>query len=185
MNNRAVITTTVGYMCWALMAWMVSVPGTALLGGDAGQMMHGATAMAYPLAIVLAVMGVFACLQGRSLDSIVFFGGTALFWTEGMMATTGMGMSAAAGYFAWYNLVWAVFFAYVGFASMKADMLRMLFLYGLALDFLLSAISLWGGGDTLMMIGNYIGLLVGIVAILISARAVMDHGAGGDPNRAG
>jgi hypothetical protein len=36
-----------------------------------------------------------------------------------------------------------------------------------------------------MMIGNYIGLIVAIVAILISARAVMDHGAGGDPNRAG
>jgi succinate-acetate transporter protein len=181
MNNRSVITTTVGYMCWALMAWMVSVPGTALFAGT-GEMMHAPAAMAYPLAIVLAVMGIFACLQGRSLDSIVFFSGTALFWTEGMMAS---GAMDPAGYFAWFNLVWAVFFAYVGFASMKADMLRMLFLYGLALDFLLNAISGWGGGGTLMMIGNYIGLIVAILAILVSAKAVMDHGAGGDPNRAG
>ncbi|HET7358868.1 MAG TPA: hypothetical protein VFJ04_01875 [Rhodanobacteraceae bacterium] len=180
MNNRAVVTTTVGYMCWTLMLWMVCLPGTFLFAGT-GEMLHTPTAIAYPLAIVLAVAGIFTYLQGRTLDAIVFLAGTALFWSFGMLMA---GAMDPVGYIAWYELVWAVFFAYVGFGSLKADMLRMLFLFAVALNMLLDAIHFWGGSDMLAMVANYVGLIAAILAILVSARAVMDHGAGGDPNRA-
>ena len=81
-NNRAAITSTVGYMCWALTAWMLSMPAAGWFAEKG--LTHGVM-MAFPLAIVLAIMGILAFMQGRSLDAIIFFGGAGLFWTQHLL----------------------------------------------------------------------------------------------------
>ena len=77
MNNKAVITSTVGYMCLGLTGWMVSMPNAGWFDQVQG---HG-TAMLLPLALVLVVMGILAFLNERMLDAVIFFGGAGLFWS--------------------------------------------------------------------------------------------------------
>lgn len=183
-NNRAAVTSTVGYMCLALTAWMLSMPAAGWFA-EKGYM-HGEM-MAFPLAIVLAIMGILAFMQGRSLDAIIFFGGAGLFWTEHLLMVAMQGGQAMdpGSYTGWFYFIWAVFFAYVWVGSFKAGIVRMLFLLGLWLTLLALAIAGWFGLTGFWMLGGYLGLITAILAAIVSAMAVISHGFAGDPNSAG
>ncbi len=127
-NSKAVVTTTVGYMCIALTGWMISMSNAAWFSQVYG---HG-TALMYPLAILLAVIGILAYLGNRGLDAIVFFGVAGLFWADYLCSTSmSSGSMEPHSYTGWYAIIWAVFFCYVWLGSFKSGILRMLFLLGL------------------------------------------------------
>jgi len=73
-NNCRVTTSAGGYMCLALAIWMVSMADAAWYDKVYA---HGFAPL-LPMAIVLGAMGIPAHLPGRSLDAVVFFGGTGL-----------------------------------------------------------------------------------------------------------
>jgi uncharacterized protein len=174
MNNKAVITSTVGYMCLALTGWMLSMPNAGWFDKLYG---HG-LAMMFPLALVLGVMGILAFLNERTLDAVIFFGGAGLFWTGHLyrIASTTAGAADPGHYSGWYFFIWAVFFCYVWFGSFKAGIERLLFLLGLWLTLLALAIGEWGDLHAFTVLGGYLGLATAILAAITSAMAVIAHG---------
>ncbi len=181
INSKSVATTTVGYMCLALAGWMLSMPNAAWF-----PKLYGfGEAMIYPLAIVLAVMGILSFLQSRALDTIVFFGGAGLFWSDYTYYASSSFSNAMepSAYTGWYAFVWAVFFCYVWLGSFKSGVLRMLFLLGLWLTLLALAIGSWASSGVFIVLGGYLGLITSILAAITSAKDVIGHGLkGGDPN---
>jgi len=174
MNNKAVITSTVGYMCLGLTGWMLSMPNAGWFDQVQG---HG-WAMMLPLAVILVVMGILAFLNERALDGIIFFGGAGLFWSghEYLMAVTPAAHSAEPiHYTGWYYFIWAVYFCYVWFGSFRAGLERLLFLLGLWLTLLALTISSWTGMHGFMILGGYLGLATAILAVIVSANAVITH----------
>lgn len=179
MNNKAAITSTVGYMCLALTGWMISMPNAGWFDQVQG---HG-SALLFPLALVLVVMGILAFLSERALDAVIFFGGAGLFWSvhEFLLGEVGAGAGAAESprYAGWYWFIWAVFFCYVWLGSFKAGLERMLFLLGLWLTLLALAIGAWTGLHGFQVLGGYLGLATAILAAITSAVAVISHGMSG------
>jgi uncharacterized protein len=176
MNNKTVITSTVGYMCLALTGWMLSMPHAGWFDNLYG---HGVAIM-LPLAFILGVMGILAFTNEQVLDAIIFFGGTGLLWS-GHAYLHPMGLTPAdaaepAHYTGWYWFIWAVFFCYVWFGSFGAGLSHVLFLLGLWLTLLALAIGEWTGFHSLLVLGGYLGLITSIIAAIISALAVIEHG---------
>lgn len=176
MSNKGVITSTVGYMSLALTGWMLSMPNAGWFDKLYG---HG-SAMLLPLALVLAVMGILAFMNERTLDAIIFFGGAGLFWSEHvyLSALNAAGTQDPAHYTGWYLFIWAVFYCYVWLGSFRAGLERLLFLLGLWLTLLALAIGEWGGLHSITVLGGYLGLITSIIAAIISAEAVIRHGFG-------
>lgn len=181
-TNRTTITTTIGYMAWALAFWMISMPHALWLSD---KLFAPAVNMEYPLAILLFVMGILAFFQDQTLDSIVFFGGGGLLWVA-QLAMAG-GAMGAASYFGWFYFIWAVFLAYVwvgSFSSGFAGIVRMLFLLGAWLTLLALAIGSWASLGGFVVLGGYIGLVTAILAGIVSASSVITHGMRATPTTA-
>ncbi len=179
--NQSTSTATVGFMCLALAGWMVSM---ATAGWFDRIYPHG-LANSSALAVLLVIMGILAFVHGRSLDSIIFFGGSALFWT-GSHVYGHLGSQAGAAepgsYSGWYWFVWTLFFAWVFLGSFKAELQRTLFLLGLWLTLLALAIGEWTGIHGFTLAGGYLGLITSILAAITSAMEVIGHGLSGQPN---
>lgn len=173
MNNKAAITSTIGYMCLALTGWMLSMPNAGWFDVAHG---HG-PAMLYPMGVVLIVMGILSFMNERTLDAIIFFGGAGLFWAghEYLIGVAVVGSDEPARYSAWYWFIWAVFFFYVWLGSFSAGIVRMLFLLGLWLTLLALAIGFWMGSHSFTVLGGYLGLITSILAAINSAMAVIPH----------
>ncbi len=181
-TSKSVATTTIGYMCLALTGWMVSMPNASWFSKSYA---YG-DAMLYPLAVVLAVMGILSFLQGRALDAIVFFGGGGLFWSDylHMAAATSVGTADPPTYVGWYAFIWAVFFCYVWLGAFKSGIIRFLFLLALWLTLLALAIGNWGAIHGFVVLGGYLGLITSILAAIASAFDVISFGMKvEDPNR--
>jgi uncharacterized protein len=182
VSGRAAITATVGFMCWALVGWMLSMVNA---GWFASVFVAGESLL-LPLSILLGIMGILAFIDQRTLDAVTFFGGAGLFWSDrGLIVAERMmaaGVNSAGTqpqhYTGWFGFVWAVYFFYLWLASMRGGGLRMLFLLGLWLTLLLLAIADWGLGHVLDLIGGYLGLITSILALLLSAQAIMDQDRG-------
>ncbi|MGH8282229.1 MAG: hypothetical protein ACRESE_00075 [Gammaproteobacteria bacterium] len=176
MNNRLVISSTIGFMCIGLVAWMADLSPTTWV---AGPNMH-ATLMAFTLGtVILGVIAILSFFHGRTLDAIIFFGAAGYFFT---VRHTGMGhmgmMGDSMGTFGWFYLIWAVFFFYVWLGSFKAGWARSLFLLTAWLAILAFCLSSWIGWHGFDYIGGYIGLFAGLVAAYISAAEIINHGCG-------
>lgn len=170
MNNKAAITSTIGYMCLALTGWMLSMPTAGWFEVSHG---HG-TAMMYPMSVVLIVMGILSFVNERTLDAIIFFGAAGLFWAGHQQLIGAPGEAAEpAQYTGWYWFIWAVFFCYVWVGSFSAGSVRMLFLLGLWLTLLALAVSHWIGGHGLTVLSGYLGLITSILAAITSAMAAI------------
>jgi uncharacterized protein len=174
-SNRCVTTSTVGYMCLALTLWMVSMADAAWYDKVYA---HG-TALMFPMAIVLGVMGIFAYLHGRSLDSLVFFGGTGLLWSAhaaGLAAAATSATPEPVSYAGWYWAVWTVFFGYVWLGSFRAGLTRQLFLLGLSIALGAFALYEWTSLRVFDLISGYVGLVTAVIAMIISASDVIYFG---------
>jgi succinate-acetate transporter protein len=181
-TSKSVATTTIGYMCLALTGWMISMPNASWFSRSYS---YG-DGMLYPLAIVLAIMGILSFFQGRGLDAIIFFGGTGLFWSNyvHLTAANNAGIVDPPSYAGWYVFIWAVFFCYVWLGSFKSGIIRFLFLLGLWLTLLALAIGNWGSLHGITILGGYLGLITSILAAIVSAFEVISYGRKfGDPNR--
>jgi uncharacterized protein len=173
MNNKAAITSTIGYMCLALTGWMLSMPNAGWFDVSHG---HG-TAMLYPMAIVLIVMGILSFVNERTIDAIIFFGGAGLFWagSQYLIGVAAVGSDEPVRYSGWYWFIWAVFFCYVWIGSLTVGIVRMLFLLGLWLTLLALAIGFWISSHGFSVLGGYLGLITSILAAINSAVAVITH----------
>jgi succinate-acetate transporter protein len=170
MNYKSVITSTVGYMCLGLTGWLLSMPSAGWFDKVYG---HG-TAMMFPLAVILAVIGILAYTNERTLDSVVFFGGSGLFWS-GHVYLSGATSGAAdpGAYTAWYFIIWSIYFCYVWLGSFKEGSGRFLFLLGLWLTLLALAIGDWTSQTRFTVLGGYLGLITSIIAAIVSANSVI------------
>jgi uncharacterized protein len=169
MNNKAVITSTVGYMCLALTGWLLSMPNAGWFDRLYG---HGIATM-FSLALILGVMGILAFLNERTLDAVIFFGGAGLFWSGHIYRTAAPDPGHYSG---WYFFIWSVFFCYVWLGSFKAGIERLLFLLGLWLTLLALAIGEWGNLQAFTVLGGYLGLATSVLAAITSAMAIIPHG---------
>ncbi len=172
-TSRATITTTVGFMCLGLTWWILSM-------SDAGwfdKIYPGGVAM-LTLSVVLAIIAILAFVEHRTLDAVIFFGAAAWFGSL-HAALAGTGATEPAHYDGWLGIVWAVYFFYLWLAALKGDVVRMLFLLGSWLSLLAFALGSWGLGHILIVIDGYIGLATGILAVIVSASAIIGHGPSG------
>ncbi len=168
--SRATIVATVGFMCLGLAGWMISMANA----GWFEKVYPGGTSLLLPFSIVLAVVGILAFVDQRTLDAVIFLGGAGFLWSQHL----GAGSAQPAHYVGWYAIIWAVYFFYLWLAALKADMVRMLFLLGLWLTLLAIALDYWGLGHLLMVIGGYIGLATSVLAIIVSASAILGRNLG-------
>lgn len=178
LGSRAVAVSTVGYLCLGLAGWMVSMVAAGWFSGSFG------SALLFPLAVVLAIMGVLAFVSGRGLDSIVFFTGTVLFGTASAYRTvidTGKTPDPLS-YLGWYACLFAIFFGYIWAGSFKSGRTRSLFLLGMWVTMILAAIGAWTGVDGFFMAAGYIGLITSAIAIVVSANEVIRLGSNVNPN---
>ncbi|MGH8143604.1 MAG: hypothetical protein ACREU2_13945 [Steroidobacteraceae bacterium] len=176
-NSRSTITATVGFMCWALMFWMLSMSHA---GWYTHTFAHG-IALLMPLSVLLAIMGILSFIDLHALDAVIFFGGAGLFWSVHASLMGGAAHGGAAepvSYVGWYAIVWAVYFFYIWLGHFRGQLVRMLFLLGAWLSLLALAISAWGLGHVLMLIGGYLGLATAVLAAIISASTIMGRGPG-------
>jgi hypothetical protein len=98
------------------------------------------------------------------------------------MAGEAGGAPEPGSYGGWYFFVWTLFFAWVWFGSLKADLQRMLFLLALWLTLLALAIGDWTGIHGFTLAGGYLGLITSILAAITSAVEVIGHGSKRQPN---
>lgn len=178
MNNKSVSTATIGYMAYALTCWLIGVTVTGWAHGND----PGIWAVAFPLAILLLVMGILECVHGRVLDTVIFFGGFALFWSVHSVLQLSGHDAPSAGYIGWVVIVWAVFYAWIFIAALKGGFWRMLFLLAVWLTYLAFAIDSWGNLHVFEIIGGYLSLATGVLAAIISANEIICHGRSGHLN---
>ncbi len=180
MNTRAkaVAVSTVGYMCLAITGWMLQMSNASWFSRQYG------LAILYPLAILLAVMGILSFAQNRGLDSIVFFGGAGLLGTLGAYfpAHALAGAVAPASYLGWFACLWGIFFLYVWAGSFKSGVPRMLFLLALWLSLGCIAIGDWSGVGGWIMAGGYLGLISSVLAFVASGSEIVGYGRTTNPN---
>jgi succinate-acetate transporter protein len=172
-GSRAVAVSTVGYLCFGLAGWMVSM--------DAAGWFHGAfgTAILYPLSVILAIMGILGFVCGRGLDAIIFFTGATLFSTSSAyMVMIGNGKTAdPVSYLGWYACLFAIFFGYIWAGSFRSGRVRSAFLLGTWLTLILAAIGAWTGATGFYMASGYIGLITAAIAMIVSANEVIGLGS--------
>ena len=180
MNTRtkAVAVATVGYMCLAITGWMLQMSGASWFSRPFGW------AILYPLAVLLAVMGILSFTQNRGLDSIVFFGGAGLLGTIAayVPAHAYIGVTAPRTYLGWFACLWGIFFLYVWAASFKSGFPRMLFLLALWLSLGSIAIGNWSGVGGWIMAGGYLGLISSALAFVVSGSEIVRYGRITNPN---
>ncbi len=173
-TSRATIVATVGFMCLGLTWWILSM-------SDAGwfdKIYPGGTAM-LSVSLVLAIVAVLAFIEQRTLDAVIFFGGAAWFASLHAALTATGATSEPAHYDGWLGIVWTVYFFYLWLASLKGDTVRMLFLLGSWLSLLAFSLGSWGLGHVLIVIDGYIGLATGILAVIVSASAIINASSAG------
>jgi len=174
MNNRLVISSTIGYLCIGLTAWMGNLAPTHWVAGPSMQAMI----MMFTLGtVVLGVMAILSFFHGRTLDAIIFFGAAAYFFTGSHHGNMGA-QADSASTMGWYFLVWAIFVFYVWIASFKAGRARFLFLLAVWLALLALCLSFWLSWGGFGVISGYLGLIAGLVATYISAATIVNHGCG-------
>lgn len=178
MNNKSVSTATIGYMCYALSFWMIGVFVTGWASGSDASIW----AIAFPLAVLLLVIGILACVHGRTLDAIIFFGGFGVLWSAHSLLGLAGHAAPSEGYLGWFFIVWTVFFAWVFLGALKAGIVRTLFLLALWLAFLAEAISAWGHVHVIDIVGGYLYLATGVLAAIVSASEIICHGRSGHLN---
>ncbi len=172
-KTKAVAVSTVGYMCLAITAWMIQMSNAAWFSRQFG------LAILYPLAIVLAIMGILSFMQNRGLDSIVFFGGAGLL---GTIAAYVPAMTEPRAYIGWFACLWGIFFLYVWAGSFKSGVTRMLFLLALWLSLGCLAIGNWAGVGGWIMAGGYLGLISSVLAFATSGSEIIGYGHAANPN---
>ena len=178
LGSRAVTVSTIGYLCLGLAGWMLCMDAAGWFSGAYG------TALLYPLALVLAIMGILGFVCGRGLDSIIFFTGAILFSTASayrVMVGTGK-IADPVSYVGWYACLFAIFFGYIWAASFKSGLTRSLFLLGTWLTMILAAIGAWTGVGGFFMASGYIGLITSAIAMIVSANEVIRLGSNVNPN---
>lgn len=178
LGSRAVAVSTVGYMCFGLAGWMICMDAAGWFSGAYG------TELLYPLALVLAIMGVLGFVCGRGLDSIIFFTGAILFSTSSAYrAMIGTGRAPdPASYLGWYACLFAIFFGYIWAGSFKSGRTRSLFLLGMWVTMLLAAIGAWTSVTGFFMAAGYLGLITSATAMIASANEVIRLGSNVNPN---
>ncbi|MGH9599482.1 MAG: GPR1/FUN34/YaaH family transporter [Terracidiphilus sp.] len=179
-NSKSIVTTTVGYSCIALSGWMISMSNAAWFPKfyETGQ------ALMYALAIVLGVIAILTFLQSRTLDAVVFFGVAGLQLSTCYAEKSMAGAMAPQSYVGWFVIIWAVFFCYVWLGSLKSGILRMLYLLIFWLTLLALAIGDLGNLHSITLVGGYLGLITSILAAIIAAWEIIEHGCKGDLNGA-
>lgn len=177
-GSRAVAVSTVGYLCFGLAGWMISMDAAGWFPGA-----YGASIL-YPLSVVLVIMGILGFVCGRGLDAIIFFTGAILFST-----TSAYGVAVGAGktpdpasYLGWYACLFAIFFGFIWAGSFKSGRTRSLFLLGTWLTMILAAIGAWTGVNVLFIASGYMGLITSAIAMITSANEVIRLGSNVNPN---
>lgn len=165
MKAKSVVTSTVGYMCLGVVIWMNSLQAAGWVSTAGGH----ATALVYPLALILVLMGILAYLGESALDAVIFFVGAAYMLTQHYM---GGDMADPAGAIGWSGLVWAVVVCYIWLGSFNAGTPRMLFLLASWLGFLSGAIGAWTSVHFFGVLDGYLSLLAGVLALIVSACAI-------------
>ena len=178
LGSRAVAVSTVGYLCFGLAGWMISMSAAGWYSGQ-----YGLTAL-FPLAVVLAIMGILGFVCGRGLDSIIFFTGATLFGTaSAYKLLVGVGkVPDPVSYLGWFACLFAIFFGYIWAGSFKSGTNRMMFLLGTWLTLIIGAIGAWTGASGWFMASGYLGLITSAFAIVVSANEVVRLGSNVNPN---
>lgn len=132
--------------------------------------------------LAVFVVGILTYLRGNNLDTFVFLAFGVFFFVLGMHYLSGdPAAGEEAGYHAWYNILWALFGLMLWWVGRGSDSVRGWFLLTLGLTLLLHGLAYWIS-PVLIMVGGYVGLISGLLALYITYREVLDSlNSGGAP----
>lgn len=180
MNTRArgVAVSTVGYLCLAIGAWMTSMTNAAWFSRSYS------TAILFPLAIILAVMGILAFVQDRGLDAVVFFGGGALLGSIAtyLAAVDLTRMTEPLSYTGWFACTWGVYFLCAWLGSLRSGVARSAFIFGMWVTLGCLAIAGWTAAQGWMIAGGYLGLITSLIAFGTAGTEIARYGRVANPN---
>jgi succinate-acetate transporter protein len=177
-RSRAVVASTVGYMCLAIGGWMASMTGAGWYSAQTS------TAILLPLAIVLLAIGILSFVADRGLDAVVFFGGAGVFGSAAvytaMLGTQRITMSLS--YMGWFACMWAIYFLCVSVGSMRSGRARMGFLVGTWVALGCLAIAGWAASPGWEIAAGYVGLITSLLAFSAAGAEIVGLGRMANPN---
>ncbi len=171
MNSKYGNAVPLGYAALSIVLWMGMMMYANWYSPEAG--MFGGI-LAFTLGgIILGIAGIFSYLNGDAVDGILFLVSAAFLWAISMashhmgVGSADMGMmSAAHSYAGWADLTWAVVVFFIWFASMKAGLLKMLFLLGFWVALVIFTIAGWTSSEIIRVIGGYVGLVTAVIGLI-------------------
>jgi len=174
MNDKIANPAPLGFFGLAIFAWMASMSyagwfGPEALNSDVGQ------ASLYFGGLAMMLAAIFEFLRGRGFNAVLFatMGFFAWVWTT----AAGNAPGGDPAYGGWFDLFWTVFFAGFWLGSFKRPPAVMLLVLAIAVTFFFHMIS--GFGVTgLRIVGGYVGLAVGVLALYVAVAEVMAAGGG-------
>jgi uncharacterized protein len=171
-RSRGVAVSIIGYLCLGIGVWMISMTNADWYSRSYS------SAVVFPLAIVLAVMGILAFAQDRAFDAVVFFGGGALLGSVGayIAAVNLTRMSEPLSYMGWFACMWGVYFLCAWAGSLRSGVLRSSFLLGMSLTLGCLAIGGWSAVQGWMIVGGYLGLITSTIAFGVAGSESMRYG---------
>lgn len=175
---RGVAVSTVGYMCFGLAGWMISMCAAGWFSAQYG------ISVLYPLSVILGIMGILGFVCGRGLDAIIFFTGAIMFSSAAayeVMVGTGKTPDPVS-YLGWFACLFAIFFGYIWAGSFRSGRGRSAFLLGTWLTLIVAAIGAWTGVVDFFIASGYLGLITAAIAMIVSANEVIQYGSGANPN---
>lgn len=126
--------------------------------------------------VILSIAGIFAYINGSTLDTALFLVIGALLFSfslTSMVSTNSIQSGTLSSFAGWIYILYAVFISYLWFASFGENIGRNLFLFGLCLTFIALAIGNWTGSGGIEEIGGYLGLITSVLAGYVSASSLL------------
>lgn len=174
MNNKTANPTALGYASIFITGWLFSMSSAGWFGLTSVPELGLITGL-YLGGIVAALTGIFLYFRGDTLDMSLFIGFGAFVFiiaTFNMSAADGS-VEVAETFGGMFNILWAVYFAFLWLANRRNGGIKSWFLLGLALTILLHGVAYFTS-MVLIMIGGYVGLVTSILAAYISYSEIKE-----------
>ncbi len=174
MNSRNSILSSIGFFTIGLTLWLTALKPVGFTNTDFDMVFGG---LILAVGIVLLILSILSVQGGEhAFDGLVFFAFSLIaliFSLPNYSHETGSMMNAPV-LVGWFYLLWAFFWFFLWFGSLKSHpFMHMFFLLLAWLSTFAIAIFEYTGTRGFLTVGGYLQLLWSLVAIYISAGSAL------------
>ena len=164
----------VGMAGFGLSLWMFGMAAAGWYAHVLGMV----AALAFILAgVVMVIVGILEYVQGSTLGTISFLTYGAFWLSLAYLVRHHAGISTPV--FGWFFLLWAALTFAFWLASLRRELVLVLFFLALWLTFLLLALGLLGLGSVLIQISGYTALIAALSVLYAASAQSIREGSEG------